>query len=161
MASEKTSSTPPDRGGDTTRQPELSFTAHRGVYVPELPFHRSRTPGVGLHWSASQKIAEEMSSHAQQETINRQVGNRLQIGTTGSHVIYHGEIPMSSVESDWQNLYNRGVFSPSNLNENREQEVPVKKGAPVLVTGRTKGSLRNGVLKTRKRTYNPPREMKA
>jgi hypothetical protein len=161
MASEKTSSTPPDRGGDTTRQPELSFTAHRGVFFTDLPFNRSRTPGVGLHWSASQKIAEEMSSHAQQETINRQVGNRLQIGTTGSHVIYHGEIPMSSVESDWQNLYNRGVFSPSNLNENREQEVPVKKGAPVLVTGRTKGSLRNGVLKTRKRTYNPPREMKA
>lgn len=152
--------TPPDRGGDTARQPELSFPAHRGVFIPDQ-YYGSRAPGLGLHWSASQKIAEEMSSHAQQEIINRQIGNRKQVGTTGSHVIYHGEVPMSSVESDWQNLYNRGVFSPSNLNENREQEVPVKKGAPVLVTGRTKGTLRNGVLKTRKRTYKTPREMKA
>ena len=47
------------------------------------------------------------------------------------------------------------------LNENREKEVPVKRGAPVLVTGRTKGSLRNGVWKSRERTYKKPREMKA
>ena len=104
---------------------------------------------MGMHWSASEKVAEVMASHAAEKR------------GSGSHVIYHGEVPTSSVETDFNRLYDRSVLSPSNLNENREKEVPVKRGAPVLVTGRTKGSLRNGVWKSRERTYKKPREMKA
>jgi hypothetical protein len=140
----------PDRSGDTSRQPELSFPVHRGVFVPDK-VHSSNS-GLGMHWSASEKIAEVMTSHAE--------ANRTSLGS-GSHVIHHGLAPISSVETDFNRLYDKGVLSPSNLNENREQEVPLKRGAPVLVTGRTKGTLRNGVWKTRKRNYKTPREMKA
>jgi hypothetical protein len=140
--------TPPDRGGDPARQPELSFPAHRGIFLSDKVYHSSNS-GIGMHWSADQKIAEEMASHA---------GTNLGSGTP---IIYHGEIPISSVETDFNRLYDRSVLSPSNLNENREKEVPVKRGAPILVTGRTKGTLRNGVWKTRERTYKKPREMKA
>jgi hypothetical protein len=109
---------------------------------------------MGMHWTADQKIAEVMASHAQ--------GNKYYPNyKSGSHIIYHGSVPISSVETDFNRLYDRSVLSPSNLNENREKEVPVKRGAPILVTGRTKGTLRNGVWKTRERTYKKPREMKA
>ena len=139
----------PDRGGDTARQPELSFPAHRGVFVPSK-VHSSNS-GMGMHWSADRKIAEVMASHAE--------ANRTSLGS-GSHVIHHGEIPISSVETDYNTLYDKGVLYPINLNDNREKEIPVKKGAPITVTGRTKATLRNGVWKTRERTYKKPREMK-
>lgn len=144
--------TPPDRSGDTSRQPELSFSAHRGIFVPDK-VHSSHS-GIGMHWSASEKIAQVMASHSAE---NR---SRGMLPPTGSHVIHHGEIPISSVETDYNTLYDRGVIYPINLNENREQEIPVKRGAPVTVTGRTKGTMRNGVWKNRERTYKPPRTVK-
>lgn len=154
-------STPPDRGGNTARQPELSYTAHRGLFFPGNVAHSSNS-GMGMHWTSNQKIAEVMASHAQAGIAWKAPHEHLNLpDTSGTAMIYHGEIPMSSVETDVDVLKNNRVLSPENLNRNNEEEIPVRRGAPINVTGRTKGSLRNGVLKTRKRTYNPPREMKA
>jgi hypothetical protein len=156
-------STPPDRGRDTARQPELSYTAHRGLFLPGNVAHSSHS-GMGMHWSASQKIAEEMASHANAGSTYlppHEYLNKRERDTSGTAMVYHGEIPMSSVETDVETLKNNRVLSPENLNKNKEEEIPVRRGAPVLVTGRTKSSLRNGVWKTRERTYKKPREIKA
>lgn len=143
-------SSAPDRAYDTARQPELSFPVHRGVFVPESMY--SSNSGAGVHWSASEKTAEEMASHAQ---LNQKRG------TTGHQIIHHGLVPMSSVETNIKNLTNNAVLSPENLNKNKEQEVPVKKGATVLVTSRTKATNKNGKFRTRERRYTPPRKVKA
>lgn len=144
-------STPPDRGGDTARQPELAFQAHRGIFVPG-DRHTSNA-GLGVHWSAHSKVAEEMGSHAWHEHAT---------GGMGTHpndrlVMHKAEIPISSVETDKDVLNKNKVFSPDNLNENSEGEVPVKKGATV----RLKSTSTSTRKRTRTRTYNPPRERKA
>jgi hypothetical protein len=164
-------STPPDRSRDTARQAELSYPAHRGLFIPSAFYSDGRPrvahssySGLGMHWTANQRIAEEMASHAGAGTTwdlpHRNPHSRETPDTSGTAIIYHGEIPMSSVETDVDVLKNNRVLSPENLNRNKEDEIPVRKGAPVLVTGRTKSSLRNGVWKTRERTYKKPREMK-
>ena len=131
-------------------QPELSYPAHRGVFVPE-DMHSSHS-GIGVHWSASQRTAEEMASYA----------HTLHPTGQGHQVIHHGSIPSSSVEDNPEVMKSNGVLGGGrNLNSNSEKEIPVKKGAPILVSGRTKGTNRNGKWKTRERRYNPPREMKA
>jgi len=140
----------PNRAADLARQPELSIPVHRGVFVPSN-IHSSNS-GIGVHWSASRKIAEEMASHSEAEHTS---------WGSGSHVVHHGSVPISSIETNIKTLTNNAVLSPENLNKNREKEVPVKKGSPVLVTGRTKGTFRNGAWKMRERTYKKPREMKA
>jgi hypothetical protein len=138
-----------DRANDPARQPEISFPVHRGVFVPG-DMHSSNS-GVGVHWSASQRTAEEMASYAQ----------NLHPTGEGHQIIHHGSVPISSVESNTKTLSSNAVLSPNNLNQNSEKEVPVKKGAPVLINSRTKATNRNGVWKTRERKYTPPREMKA
>jgi len=143
-------SSAPNRAYDTSRQPELSFPAYRGVFVPG-EYHSSNS-GLGLHWSASQKVAEEMGSHAWYERSNGM----------GTHprdriVVHNAEIPLSSVETDTNVLKKNKVFSPENLNENSEEEVPVKKGKTV----RVKSTSISTRARTRTRNYNPPREMKA
>ncbi|CAB4174721.1 hypothetical protein UFOVP965_72 [uncultured Caudovirales phage] len=143
--------TPPDRGGNTARQPEISFPAHRGVFVPDN-VHTSQS-GVGVHWSASKITAESMASYAH--------ALHPRVGVTGHHVIHHGNIPISSVEDNVATLKANGVFDQRNLNNNSEKEIPVKKGAPVFISSRTKSRESNGIWKTRERTYNPPREVKA
>lgn len=72
-------------------------------------------------------------------------------------IVFHGEVPISSVEGDKNILKENGVrnFDTS------EKEVPVKQGSPVKVTGISKFRDVNGIIKERKRSYNPPREMKA
>jgi hypothetical protein len=76
--------------------------------------------------------------------------------------VHTAEIPLSSVEFDKEVLKKNKVFSPDNLNKNSEQEVPVKKGATILLksTRTTRTSNYSG-YRTRTRTYNPPKEIKA
>jgi hypothetical protein len=138
-----------DRAYDTARQPELSFPAYRGVFVPG-DYHSSNS-GVGVHWSANKKVAEEMGSHAWQENHGMGTHPKDRI------VIHNAEIPLSSVESDTNVLKKNRVLSPDNLNKNIEEEVPVKKGKTV----RVKSTSTSTRARTRTRTYNPPREMKA
>ena len=141
----------PDRSGDTARQPELSFNVHRGIFVPGD--HYSSNSGLGIHWSANKRTAEEMGSHA---------WNEYATGGMGTHpndrvVMYNAEVPISSVQTDKRLLEKNKVFSPDNLNNNSEEEVPLKRGATV----RLKSSSSSTQKRTRVRTYNPPREMKA
>ena len=144
-------SSAPNRAYDTARQPELSIPAHRGVFVPGDYY--SSNSGLGVHWSASQKVAEEMGSHAWNEHAT---------GGMGTHpndriVIHNAEVPLSSVETDINVLKKNKVFSPENLNQNSEDEVPVKKGKTV----RVKSTSISTRARTRTKRYNPPREMKA
>ena len=141
--------TPPDRSGDTARQPDLAFQAHRGIFVPGD--HHTSNAGLGVHWSADRKIAEEMGAHASQ--------NNAGMGTHPNDriVMYNADVPISSVETDFNKLYDRGVLSPLNLNENTEKEIPLKKGAIVHL----KSSSSSTRKRTRTRTYTPPRERKA
>ena len=142
---------PPDRSGNTARQPEMSFEAHRGVFVPGDYY--SSNAGLGVHWSANRQVAEEMGSHAWHEHATGGIGTH----PNDKIVMYNAEVPVSSVETDKKVLKQNKVFSPDNLNENSEKEVPVKKGAVV----RLKSASTSTRARTRTRTYNPPREVRA
>jgi hypothetical protein len=129
---------------------ELFFEAHRGL--------REKNPdpqyGLGIHFSSSENVAQKFAARVPWEH-----------GT-----IIHAKIPMSSVETDTKTLGQRGYagFIGKLRDPLGEKEVPVKEGASVFVTGKT--SLKpapplpdgeRGERRSRKRTYNPPREMKA
>ena len=144
--------TPSDRGGDTARQPELSFNVHRGVFNPG-GVHSSNS-GVGVHWSANKTTAEQMAAYAS-------VASSFPPHPKDSSTVHHASVPVSSLEFDTNTLKKNGVLSVGDMAKNSEQEIPVRKGATVKVTGRTKVTNRNGAWKTRERTYNPPREVKA
>lgn len=126
------------------------FAAHRGIFVPGDRY--SSNSGIGVHWSASQRVAEEMAAHASQNSAPH---------PKDQTIIFQGLIPKSSVETNVDVLKNNKVLSPEDLSKNKEQEIPVRKGAPVAVTKSTRAVQRNGVWKARNRTYTPPREMKA
>lgn len=147
---------PPDRSTDSARQPELAINAYRGIFVPGDYY--SSNSGTGVHWSADKKTAEEMGSHAWWDHAT---------GGMGTHpkdkiIMHNAEIPLSSIEDDVSVLKKTKVYSPDNLNKNSEKEVPVKKGATVLLksTSATRTSNYSG-YRTRTRTYNPPREVQA
>ena len=141
----------PDRSGDTSRQPELAFDVHRGIFVPGD--HYSSNTGLGIHWSANKRVAEEMGSHAWQEHATNGMGAH----PNDKIVMHNAEVPISSVQTDKRILEKNKVFSSDNLNNNSEEEVPLKRGATV----RLKSSSSSTQKRTRIRTYNPPREMKA
>jgi len=114
---------------------ELFFEAHRGI--PTGAKHSIRK-ALGMHWSADYDTAKKFSEGATMWSAGRKHG-----------AIIHANIPMSSVETDPEALWEHRVSG------DLESEVPVKKGSTVLVTGITK---RKGE-KTRTRKYNPPRQM--
>jgi hypothetical protein len=119
---------------------ELFFQVHRGLYIKPGEKLESKQPGT--HWSTSPVVAEAFARKG---------------GESGStRVIFHANVPMSSVETRTGTLKRKEVGGEYE----HEQEVPVRFNKPVLVTGRT--TLRGfGDVKSRKRTYNPPREMPA
>jgi hypothetical protein len=137
---------PPDRGADPSRQPELE--AYRGIFVPGN--YSSSEPNLGMHWSTSRRVAEEMVSHAQ-----HQLGKTA--GLKDKTVIYNAIIPESSVETDVEVLKSKKVLSPEDLSKNKEKEIPVKAGKPVKL--KSKSTTTN--VRTRVRTYKPPREVPA
>lgn len=126
---------------------ELFFNVHRGLSAEKERLNQKHH--VGMHWSANDIIAEDFA-----------VDNN-EPGRTKPYII-HAEVPISSVETDSDTLYNRGVGGDFA----GEKEVPVKPGSPIRVTGRTtlrkdKSDSRYQYSKSRKRTYNPPREATA
>jgi hypothetical protein len=113
-----------------------------------------------MHWSADPAVARKFA------------------GPFG-HVI-HGEIPMSSVETDTKRLQSEQVFLPDNEQGTRmEKEVSATIGKPVKVTGMTgpeadkktgawNGRRNEGYMAAsgakrppRKRTYKNPKDMTA
>ena len=124
-------------------QPELSLTVYRGL---------TQTPNkgkkAGMHWSLSKRVADTIS----RQTIPSWKADFY--GSEGHPTVLKGEVPMSSVETDKEELGWRGVYTdPKDFNF--EQEVPVKHNAPIYVTERTQHKM----FRSRTRRYNPPREM--
>lgn len=149
-------SNPPDRSADSRRQPELSIDAHRGIFVPG-DYYASNA-GLGVHWSASKKVAEEMGTYAWHDRATSGIITHPK----DKIVVYTAEIPISSVETDKSVLKKNKVLSIDDFSKNSEKEVPVKKGATILLksTSATKTSNHSG-YRTRTRTYNPPKEVQA
>jgi hypothetical protein len=144
-----------DNLGRQWQQPELSFQVHRG-----LTRKPQKGRWLGMHWSADPAVARKFA------------------GPFG-HVL-HGEIPMSSVETDTKRLQSEQVFLPDNEQGTRmEKEVSATIGKPVKVTGITgpeadkktgawNGRRNEGYMGAtgakrppRKRTYKNPKEMTA
>jgi hypothetical protein len=145
-----------DNLGRQWQQPELSFTVHRGI---------TRKPQkgrwLGMHWSADPQVARRFA------------------GPFG-HVI-HGEVPMSSVETNPSRLRQEGVINDAHFIDpsKAEREVPVSTGKSMKVTGVTgpeadpKTGYWNGRRNEsapsasgakrppRKRTYKKPKDMTA
>lgn len=112
-----------------------------------------------MHWSADPKVARGFA------------------GPFGT--VIHGEIPMSSVETNTDTLRSRSVFDTiADRKGAPEKEVPARIGQPVKVTGMTgpeadkKTGAWNGRRNEttsplgakrppRKRTYKKPKEMTA
>jgi hypothetical protein len=120
---------------------ELFFQVHRGLYIK--PGEKLESEHTGTHWSALPDVAEGFA-------------RRGVIFPGSTRVIYHANVPISSVETRTNILKRKEVGGKWRA----EQEVPARFSSPVFVTGRT--TLRGeGDVRSRKRTYNPPREMKA
>ena len=151
-----------DNLGRQWQQPELSFTGYRGL--TQKPKKEHGLAGLGMHWSADPKVARRFA------------------GSFG--YVVHGEIPISSVETNTQVLRNNAVFLPDHEQGTRmEKEIPVRRTVNVTKvegpeadkkTGNWNGQRRNETptfsawvenSKTkrpaRKRTYKKPREMTA
>ena len=125
---------------------ELFFEAHRGI--TQSPKKNKR---LGLHWTLDPKIAFNMAN--QWITPHKR---DLGMGDEGHPTVLRAKIPLSSVETDTSELSSSGVYTdPRDFHI--EKEVTVKNTAPVLVTGMTQYK----PTRTRTRSYNPPREMKA
>jgi hypothetical protein len=89
---------------------------------------------VGLHFSSDKSIASKFIPRLKGALIN-------------------AEVPISSMETNTRTLKRKGVGN----GKVDEKEVTVKTGKPIKV--KSVQSLNNG--RTRTRTFNPPREMKA
>ena len=143
---------------------ELFFNVHRGVNTsyPHYPKQGKSTQykldmsNFGTHWSADEKVAKEFANSPNSRAFTPHWR------TDYAHVI-HAEVPMSSVETDTETMQKGGFANFSRQDPTGEKEVMVKKGAPLKVTGVTnlRRSKDESAIKTRKRTFNPPREMKA
>lgn len=136
---------------------ELFFTVHRGIATtPNRIFHKK---DVGMHWSAKKDVAETFATDSAGDSVFDRVSSKLH---TTKPYVFHAEVPISSVERRTHLLKQYkvgGEFA-------KEEEVPVRAEAPIRITGRTtlrqaKSDSRYEYSKSRKRTYNPPREAKA
>ena len=139
-----------DHLGRQWHQPELSFEGHRGLN-DVLP-HEVNRHKLGMHWSKDPVMATYFSENNVNGEYTGQPG-----------LIYHAQIPLSSVETDPHTLDEHSVM-PDN---HEEKEIPVKRGAKVTVVARTKVTptldtdYSEAPPRMRRRNYNPPREMKA
>ena len=140
---------------------ELFFQAHRGVNLsyPHYPKegkstqYRLEKSNFGTHWSADEEVAKNFANKHSKYPDWR---------TDYARVI-HADIPMSSVEMHTETMKQGGFANFSRQDPYGEKEVMTKEGAPVKVTGMTtlRRSKDQNEVKTRKRTYKPPRERKA
>jgi len=143
---------------------ELFFKVHRGVNVsyPHYPEDDGpRCSGVdsknlGVHWSANEDVAKGFANSPNSRRTNPS-------WRTDYAKVIHADVPMSSVETNTTTMAERGYSNFGGKDPWNEQEVMVKKGAPIKVTGITKlrQSKDKNEVKSRKRTYKIPREMSA
>jgi len=141
---------------------ELFFNVHRGL-APKTLLSMSggvKPEGVGknrlgVHWTASPAVAKTFAGEN---------------GYWGPGTVLHGTAPISSVETNKSVLDERQVDLTGKLSE---KEITLKKDAPVNLLGKDTIKERKGKMdpkypgesiplyRVRKRTFNPPREVKA
>lgn len=141
---------------------ELFFNVHRGVNVsyPHYPEAGGKSQyaldqeNLGTHWSVDEPVAKDFANHPSSRS-------KYPSWRTNHGRVIHAEIPMSAVETDTETMRGKGFANFDGKDEFKEKEVMAKKGAPIRVTGITKlrESKDKGRVQSRKRTYNPPREM--
>jgi len=106
---------------------ELFFTAHRGLAAERDYYGQTGRirGGAGIHWSADKDVAESFSRNIPEgRLMNKPIGT-----------VISAHIPMSSVETDTNVLKKTGVLNKKGKPEwPQEQEVTVKKGAPIHIT---------------------------
>lgn len=130
---------------------ELFFPVHRGVWASYLTDRKLDTKNLGVHWTADKAVAERFANAKDKSWRTKHA------------FVLHGEVPMSSVETNTRTMQQRGHAGYAGSDPLKEQEVMIKENAPVKVTGMTKYRTTDDFTKTksRTRTYVPPREMKA
>ena len=143
---------------------ELFFKVHRGVNVsyPHYPEegesskYRLDSKNLGTHWSADADVAKGFANSPNSRALTS-------YWRTDHAKVIHADVPMSSVETNEETMRNGGFANFSRQDPHEEKEVMVKRGAPIKVTGITKlrQSKDKSEVKSRKRKYNPPREMSA
>lgn len=117
------------------------FEAHRGVapvdsdtweeWTGNKGGYKLDTSRLGIHWSKNKDVAK---------------GFAKEPGST----IFHAKVPTKSLlTGNESSKYTKGY--------EEEQEVPVKQGSSVFITGVTKVK----ATRSRKRNYKQPREMTA
>ena len=140
---------------------ELFFDIHRGLMPErmvkaaggEIPTDVGKNR-LGVHWTASPSVAKTFAGDN---------------GFWGTGTVLHGTAPMSSVETDTSKLKEKQVDLSGKL---KEQEVTLKKGAPLNLTGKSTIKERPGMdpnypgesiplYRVRKRTYRPARKVQA
>lgn len=95
---------------------ELFFEAYRGIsnsFKPEW--------GHGHHWSASPEVADKFTFR----------------NSVPESTLFHAQIPMSSVETNKDELRKAALYSP-------EKEITAKKGSTIFLTGKTTFNRREG-----------------
>lgn len=128
---------------------ELFFTAHRGL--TQAP---AKGKGLGVHWSADKDVAEAFAGAENPEEL--------------PNTVVTARIPMSSVETDTKTLTKNAVLNKKGKKIGpTEEEVPVKKGAPIHVEKIVSTRVRDAddryvySYRTRTKRFNPPKEMLA
>ena len=140
-------------------QLELAMPVHRGL---SKPFDKQYN--TGIHWSTDPDIAKELSGLGRDSQEHYYKPRHTDV--------LHGEMPLSSIETDKSTLRKLVVLGVDNPKENTEKEVTAKYKAPIRVTGISriketplldKDTGKEVPYKGRKREirYNPPREMQA
>ena len=136
---------------------ELFYQVHRGLDLAwkgtgDIGYGKINKENLGTHWSASQDVAEKFANKSKYPSWR-----------TNYAKVLHADVPLSSVETHEETLHRRGYAGFDRKDPFGEKEVPVREGAPVRLTGITKlrESKDKNEIKSRKRTFNPPREMKA
>jgi hypothetical protein len=141
---------------------ELFFSVHRGVNTSYPHYTQDGgksqysldSSNIGTHWSADEQVAKEFANSPNSRALTPH-------WRTKYAQVLHAEVPMSSVETNTETMKEGGYANFSRKDPTGEKEVMVQKNAPIRVTGRTKLRQSGDAMKSRKRTYNPPREMKA
>ena len=137
---------------DNLNPAQFTVDVHRGFGQRNTAIQQP----LGRHWSESADVADKFAY--------RGVPDRP--GDIDTAVVLHGKVHPAAVvnpkSKEGKDLIQRfGIWPDSS-----EKELTIRSGATVLVTGQTRKKTRKDKgghveWKIRKRTYNPPREMKA
>lgn len=130
--------------GRQWHQPELSWEVHRGVNVPRG--QKLNLQNLGTHWTHAYDVAEAFST-----------GNPSSIffsKKNSKKYILHGEVPISSYQGG-KAFRERHAIDSNPM----EEELPVKSGSEINLTGITRVTDDWGSTKTQK--FRKPKRTQA